>query len=171
MDFNKNQFSGLSFFDTHSKPHGARGLSKHYHFSFDTKLGMGICAIHRIQCDFVACKSMLENPWIYGISPDEQELYKHVTKCNYWPVLGYLNNWNIIQLSQNSTPSDTFDEIHQVVLDGISDNMASLVEPGKYGSIQKTDKTTNGSYVIMFTSEVYTLQENTTNYGKIITAG
>ena len=29
---------------------------------------------------------------------------------------------------QKSTPSDAFDEIHQVVLDGISDNMALLVE-------------------------------------------
>ena len=41
---------------------------------------------------------------------------------------GPLTNWKIIQLSQKSTPSDAFDEIHQVVLDGISDNMALLVE-------------------------------------------
>ena len=34
------------------------------------------------------------------------------------PVLGYFDNWNITQLSQKSTPSDAFDEIHQVVLDG-----------------------------------------------------
>ena len=35
--------------------------------------------------------------------------------------------------------SDTFDEIHQVVLDGISDNMEYLVESGKYGAINTTD--------------------------------
>ena len=57
----------------------------------------------------------------------------------------------MIQLSQKSTPYNAFDEIHQVVLDGISDNMASLVESGKYGAINKTDTTTNGFYVIMFT--------------------
>ena len=34
-----------------------------------------------------------------------------------------------------------------------------------------TDKATNGFYVIMFTSESYTLQDNTTIYRKIITAG
>ena len=50
------------------------------------------------------------------------------------------------------------DEIHQVVLDGISDNMASLVESVKYGAINRTDKTTNRFYVIMFTSEAYTIQ-------------
>ena len=67
---------------------------------------------------------MLEKPCISVIPSDEQESYKSVTKCTYWPVLGSFNNWNIIQLSHKSTPSDAFDEIHQVVLDGISDNMA-----------------------------------------------
>ena len=74
-------------------------------------------------------------------------------------------------MSQKSTLSDTFDEIHQVVLDGISYNMASLVESVKYGSIKTTDTTTNVSYVIMFTSEAYTLQENTPIYRQIITDG
>ena len=58
----------------------------------------------------------------------------------------------------NSTSSDIIDEIHKVVLDGISDNMASLVESGKYGAINTTDTSTNVFYVIMFTSGAYTLQ-------------
>ena len=58
-----------------------------------------------------------------------------------------------------------------VVLDGISDNMALLVESGNYGAINPTYTTTNGFYVIMFTSEAYTLQYNTTIYGLIITSG
>ena len=45
--------------------------------------------------------------------------------------------------------------------------MASLVASGKYGHIRKTDTTTNGFYVIMFTSEAYTLQDNTTIDGKL----
>ena len=49
--------------------------------------------------------------------------------------------------------------------------MASLVESGTYGSINTTDTSTNGFYVIMFTSGEYTLQENKTIDGKIITAG
>ena len=113
---------------------------------------------------------MLYKPWINGISSDKQEQYKPVTKCTYWPVLGSFNNWNIIQLSPKSTSSGTFDEIHQVVLDGISDNMASLVESVTYGAINTTDTSANGFYVIMFTSGAYTLQENTTIDGKIITA-
>ena len=74
-------------------------------------------------------------------------------------------------MSSKSTSSDTFDEIHQVVLDGISYNMALLVESGKYGSINTTDTSTNGFYVIMFTSGAYILQGNTSIDGQIITAG
>ena len=49
--------------------------------------------------------------------------------------------------------------------------MDSLVESEKYGVINTTDMTTNGFYVIMFTSEAYILQDNTTIYGQIIIAG
>ena len=35
---------------------------------------------------------------------------------------------------------DTFDEIHQVVLDGISDNMTLVVESRKDGAIKKRTK-------------------------------
>ena len=48
--------------------------------------------------------------------------------------------------------------------------MASLVESGKYGTINTNDTTTYGFYGIMFSSEAYTLQDNTTIDGKIITA-
>ena len=47
--------------------------------------------------------------------------------------------------------------------------MASLVEPVKYGAIHTTDKETN--YFIMFISEAYTLQDNTTIDVQIITYG
>ena len=49
--------------------------------------------------------------------------------------------------------------------------MASLVESGKYGSINITYTSTNGFHVIMFTSGAYILQENKTIDRQIITAG
>ena len=114
---------------------------------------------------------MLDKPWISGIPSEKQERYQQVTKSTYWPVLGSFNNWNIIELSSKSTSSETFDEIHQVVLDSISINMSSFVESSKYGAINTTDTSTNGFYVIMFTSGAYTLQENTTIDGQILIAG
>ena len=101
----------------------------------------------------------------------KQEHYQTITNCTYWSFLGSFNNWNIIQFSQKSTPYDEFDEIHQVALDGISDNIASLVQSGKYDAINTTVTETNIFYVIMFKSEAYTLQDNTAVDGKIITSG
>ena len=92
MYCNKNQFPSLPFCGPYSKPHVARGLSKHYHLSFDPKLGNGVCAIFRITCACVACTKMLDKPWISGIPSYEKERYKTVTRCTYWPVLGSCDN-------------------------------------------------------------------------------
>ena len=72
MYCNTIQFPALSFCVPHSKPHEAREFNKHYNLRFDTKLGMGICSILCIPCACVACKSMLEKPWIPGIPSDEK---------------------------------------------------------------------------------------------------
>ena len=49
--------------------------------------------------------------------------------------------------------------------------MASFVESEKYGAINTTDTSTNGFHIVIFTPGAYTLQENTTIDGQIITAG
>ena len=64
---NTDQFHELSFYGSHSKPHGIIEPSKHYHLRFDPKLGMVVCAIRRIPCARVACISMLNKLWISGI--------------------------------------------------------------------------------------------------------
>ena len=102
---------------------------------------------------------------------DTQLCYRPVTDFSYWPVIGSFNNWNIITLSQKATTSEAFEEIHQVVLDGISDNMASLVQSGKYGSMKTTFTSTMVYYIIKFVSEAYNLQEDTTCDKKISSAG
>ena len=49
--------------------------------------------------------------------------------------------------------------------------MASLFQSGMYVAINTDDTTKNGFYVIQFISEAYTLQNNTTIYGQVISAG
>ena len=94
-----------------------------------------------------------------------------VINCTYWTVILPYTNCNIIHITPKSIPSEAFDEIYQVVLDKISENMASLFQPGMYGSINTDDTTTNVFYVIQFLSEVYTLQNNTTIDGQVISDG
>ena len=69
---NTNKFPELPFCGPHSKPHGAKGLSKYYHLRSDPKIGNGVCAILRIKCDCVACISMLDKHWISIIPSDEK---------------------------------------------------------------------------------------------------
>ena len=84
---------------------------------------------------------------------------------------GSFKNWNIITLSHKATSNEDFEEIHQIFLDGISDNMASLVQSGKHGAINKTDKTKMVYYVIKFVSEKYTLKDDTACHRQISSAG
>ena len=67
---------------------------------------------------------MLEKPWISGVPSNKEASYQPVTNCTYWPLLGSYKNCSIIHLSQKSTPFEAFEEIHQIVIGGISDNMA-----------------------------------------------
>ena len=126
MHCDTNQFPALTFCGSHPKPHGVKGLSKNYHLLFDPKLGHGICAIFCIPCSCVGFTSMLDRPCIYGILSKKQAQYQPVINCNYWPVLGSYNNWNIIDITPKSTPFEAFDDIYQVVLGRISENMDSL---------------------------------------------
>ena len=52
-------------------------------------------------------------------------------------MLGLLNNWDILQFNNKTTSSENFDAFHKVVIDGISDNMASIVKLGTYGAINE----------------------------------
>ena len=76
-----------------------------------------------------------------------------------------------MELTPKSTLFEAFDEIHKVVIDEIRENMASLVQSVMYGAINTQDTTENGLYVIQFISEAYTLQNNTTIYGQVISDG
>ena len=63
-------------------------------------------------------------------------------------MLGFFNDWKIIQFTNKTTTNEDFDAVHKVVLDGISDNMSALFQNGRYDTINNTDPTTMGSYVV-----------------------
>ena len=136
MRFYKNQLPSFIFCGLHTKQHGVRGLSKNYHMLFDPKIGGVTCEIRQIQFVCAEFTHMLDKPQIPGLIPKEQPRYLHVADCSYWKVLGSFNSWNIITLSHKETQSEAFEDINQVVLDGISDNMALLVQSCKYGAMK-----------------------------------
>ena len=80
-------------------------------------------------------------------------------------MVGAFNNWNTIQLTnKNSFPND-FDDIHNVFLDGIRENMVSLVQEVKYGDINASYLTIIGYLIAQCVSDDFALQQDTTLYG------
>ena len=71
-------------------------------------------------------------------------------------MLGSFNNWNIIKWSHKATMSEAFEEIHRVVIYDLCNNMALLVQSGKYGDTDTTYYITMGYYAIESFSETYT---------------
>ena len=50
----------------------------------------------------------------------------------------------MIKFNNKTKPIKYFDEINKAVLDNISDNIASLIQKGKYRLINTTDTKTTG---------------------------
>ena len=63
------QLPELSFYVPFANTHGVRGLSKHYHLQLDPNLVYVKCAIRKVTCAFLSCKTMLDNPWAYKVDP------------------------------------------------------------------------------------------------------
>ena len=93
----------------------------------------------------------------------------HATNLSQMLLTGQFLDYTTIVISftcHRNQQLEAFEDINQVVLDQISDNMESLVQSEKYGSINTTDTTTNGYYVIKFILEAYRLKNNTTIDGQ-----
>ena len=54
-------------------------------------------------------------------------------------MLGFFNTWKIIKLSDKATSSEEIDRINQFLQDGISENMAALLQTTQYGAINIID--------------------------------
>ena len=147
------QFPSLKFCGPHTKPHILWGLSRHDHMRSDPKLLHGTRAIRHIPCDCATCTYMLDKPWTPGLPPHQHPRFQPVKD----------SNCNSIKFSH-----ETFEEIHQDFIDGISDNMDVLFQSGKYCTTNTTYSTKMGYYVIHFFSEAYIIQKDTEFYGKIV---
>ena len=140
----------MAFCGLHTKPHCVRGFSNHYHMPFDPKISHETCTIREKNCNCVGYTSMLDKKLVHGLKLQQQLRYQHFTECTYCTVLGSFNHYNITTFSHKATTGEDFEEIHQVVLDGISNNMASLFQSSNYVAINTTYSITMGYYVINF---------------------
>ena len=124
--------------------------------------------MRQIACACAKFTSMLDKPLVPVLPPQQKLCCQPVKYCTYWPVIVSFNNWNIIKVAHKSTTSEASVDIHQVVIDGISNSVALPVQYGKYGTMKTMDSTTMGYCVIKFVPQAYTLQEETNVTGKLV---
>ena len=173
MSWKNTLFPKLPAPESQPNVHGKHGVMTHYHFRVDPKLGEGKCAIRRIPCACAACIEQMQKHWDPKIKdPSEQPRYSPVQQCTYSSILGAYNDWVIMDFKNKATPEEEFDELHAIVLDGMAESKAQLVEIDGYGALSTDDDRTEGYYIVRFVSCAYTLQEDTqTEAGDILKQG
>ena len=72
----------------------------------DTKPVHGTCEICPIPCECTQCNTTIDKPWTPVVPPNQQPRSQPIKYFTYWPVLGYFNNYNIIQFSHKKFSED-----------------------------------------------------------------
>ena len=85
-----------------------------------------------------------------------------VYSCNnffYKSILGDFNNWAIVEFANKGTDNTTFEEINEIIVDGLAMNMAPLIKPGNFGAIRINNDSKHGYEIVQFKSDEYAPQE------------
>ena len=86
-------------------------------------------------------------------------------------MLVSFNKLNINHFKNKIICSENFDEVQEVVYDGIRDNLEPFVQTGKYGAINYENPTTFSYYVVKYTYVSFTLKEDITKDGQVSKEG
>ena len=87
----------------HTKSYGVHGLLLHYHLQFKPKFVQGKCEVINVSCVCNTCTDHLYLLWIPTLSDDKQPKYHITQHYVYSYILGELNEWNIITLTNKDT--------------------------------------------------------------------
>ena len=75
-------------------------------------------------------------------------------------MLEHYNGYNIMKLLDNKAPQVEFDNIHVLIIAGMSTNKSELVQVYGYGDIAANDEAADNLFIVRFTYVSYTLQED-----------
>lgn len=146
-----------------------QGLLAHYNIRVSSELGLGLAAVRRIPCACPPCRNQMEHPWAPGIEAHKQPCFITNKECHYWQmyckpdnVTGY-NDWKIINLHAKPTTNPTpmlEDKAKKHVLCGLTTRLAQSLQLNGVGAINVEDTAEGGFYLLTWTTEPYTLQED-----------
>jgi hypothetical protein len=137
------------------------GLGAMYNLRAEPDLGLKHVAVRRIPCGCDACVEQLKQPWLPGIKKEEQLRYARNELCALWPVFEGCNDWLIVVLVPKAdADEEEIEEAQAVALHGLATRMSEKVQHGNYGAFSTEDPHADGYYIVQWTSDPYTLQED-----------
>ena len=165
VEYNGIQKETVGFIKSKKK----HGLNSHYHIRADPMLGVGYVAVRRIPCYCKGCIDKLKIKWssIHDIFHQKRYLGDN-PNCIYWNILGSYNNWRIVKcIDVTKSLSNEKKEILRVkktATQHMSSYISQNIMVGEYAAISTVDKKADsGYYLVKWTGEPYTLQEQFQN--------
>ena len=81
------------------------GMGAMYNLRVEPSLGVGKAALRRIPCLCDGCLLQLKLSWQAGVSASEQQRYKSSISCKWWGIFLGLNDWKIVSLEKQTSPT------------------------------------------------------------------
>ena len=144
-------------------------MRAHYEIIADHELGIGTVAVRRIPCSCVGCRHQTMQPWEKDTDPVDQPRYRNGEGCVLANVLGDFNDWKFVSVQEKKKGNrkEDFDELFQGVLEQYDTAMMDGICVGRFGAILVDDDkrhAPDGYYLVCWSSDPYTLQEDTDDY-------
>ena len=153
-------------------PCGRKGILRHHNYQSDPKLGPGIIWIIIIPWSCHACTTILSLSWYSKIKEVfNQPRYVRVYNCKFSQILDCHKKWIIIIYSDDGIGEEDYEHINQNILDGNVMKMSLVIMEDNYCAIASDDSSCHGNYIIKMSLSPYTLQENFSIYGQVISSG
>jgi len=125
------------------------GIMGHYNIRTDPKLPHCCVVVRRIPCACIGCRAQLKKEWDSTLPFAEQPRYKTSTDCQMYEIFEGHNDWKLICLvDTKDSVIDLNDEVHELILQGITERLATRVEAGGYGAVSTDDPEADGYYVL-----------------------
>jgi hypothetical protein len=144
------------------------GLHEMFHFRILPTMPEGHVAVRRMPCLCHGCMESLSAKWEDDVwDPKLQPMFKRAKGCVLWPVMGDLNDWQVIQLTEKGEGTVCDVEVNQVFEDGltsIATNHETTIKAGGFGAVNLEDRKSveHGFYsVVQWTSDPFMLTEPT----------
>jgi len=151
MEFNDDNpipFKNATFTidPTHFGTGPKMGISQMFQFYYHPNMDGWKCAIRRMPCYCLACKTQMEIPWDIDKPTEDQGRFELNEECHYYPVMGELNAWVFpeVDLANYLAGCDQAKEevniIMQQMMDAHIEKVRPDVVPNRYGAIACQNK-------------------------------